>query len=152
MARTTIRGGKKLAAFIRRAKTAKARSVGGVDVGFFSTAKYPDGTPVAAVAAWQEFGTDRGIPERPFLRQAIQGADQDLLPVLKDAIDPLDPVFDAKTAGKVGVVMKARIQRSITTLRTPANAPSTIERKGGKTNPLIASGHLRKSVSWRVKP
>ena len=65
-----VTGGRKLAAFLRQAKAAQASSVKGIDVGFFSTAKYPDGTPVAAVAAWNEFGTERNgqqhVPERPF--------------------------------------------------------------------------------------
>ena len=74
-----IKGGKKLNAFIRKAKNAK--SVKEIQVGFFSSAKYPDGTPVAAVAAWNEFGTKR-IKERPFFRNAIsEGAEDELKPV-----------------------------------------------------------------------
>ena len=34
------------------------------------TASYPDGTKVAQVAAWNEFGTER-IPPRPFFRQTV---------------------------------------------------------------------------------
>ena len=39
---TRTRGGKKLDAFLRKAKTAKG--VNAVEIGFYSTAKYPDGT------------------------------------------------------------------------------------------------------------
>jgi hypothetical protein len=39
-------------------------------VGWFETAKYPDGMQVAEVAMMQEFGT-RTIPARPFMRPAI---------------------------------------------------------------------------------
>lgn len=43
-----------------------------VEVGFFETAKYSDGTSVAAVAASNEFGVpSQGIPSRPFFRNAI---------------------------------------------------------------------------------
>lgn len=38
-----------------------------LEVGFFEDAWYPDGTPVAQVAAWQEYGTDVA-PARPFMR------------------------------------------------------------------------------------
>ena len=158
-----VQGGRKLAAFLRRAKSAKARSKQ-TDVGFFSTAKYPNGLNVAAVAAWNEFGTET-IPERPFLRQAISGAERDLLPVLKAGIDPKEMVIDARTAGLLGEVMKARIQQSITTLREPPNAPITISggwmrSKSGKpfrvkgkgsSNPLIDTGFMRQSVTYQVE-
>ena len=57
------RGGKRLARLLREAGKGGVKSV---QVGFFSTAKYQDGTPVAAVAAWNEFGTKnipKNIPE-----------------------------------------------------------------------------------------
>lgn len=159
---TYVRGGNKLKAFLRRAKTAKARSVKGVDVGYFSDARYPPvrtgknggqkqkPVPVAAVAAWNEFGTKDGrVPERPFIRQAIKGADKDLIEVLKENIDPLDMVLTRQTAGKMGQVMVGRIQRSITTLRTPPNAPATI-RKKSSSNPLIDTGTLRQSVTYKI--
>ena len=41
-----------------------------VNVGFFDTDQYPDGTYVAQVAYWNEFGT-KGMPARPFMRQTI---------------------------------------------------------------------------------
>ena len=74
MAKSRTKGGKKLDEFLRRAKTADG--VDTVEIGFFSDAKYPDGTPVTNVAAWNEFGTENKdgserIPERPFFRQAI---------------------------------------------------------------------------------
>ena len=72
-AKVTRTGGRKIK---RLFDTALKGGVREVDVGFFSTATYPDGTPVAAVAAWNEFGTQRGgrphIPERPFFRRAIK--------------------------------------------------------------------------------
>lgn len=39
-------------------------------VGYFENAKYPDGTSVAQVAFWQEFGNKR-IPPRPTFRPMI---------------------------------------------------------------------------------
>lgn len=42
-------------------------------VGFFAGQNYPDGTPVAYVAAIQEFGSpENGIPPRPFMRPTVQ--------------------------------------------------------------------------------
>ena len=46
------------------------------EVGFFESATYPDGTPVAYVAAIQEFGNPAGNnPSRPFFRNAISQND-----------------------------------------------------------------------------
>ena len=51
------RGGEKLKATLAKAEQSRNKRV---KVGFFSTAKYQDGTPVANVAAIQEFGAPRG--------------------------------------------------------------------------------------------
>lgn len=52
-----------------------AKSMGGgqVKVGFLEGATYPDGTPVAAVAFWDEFGHGGNFPSppRPFFRVII---------------------------------------------------------------------------------
>ena len=82
---TRTKGGKKLDAFLRKAKGAKG--VGSLEIGFYSTAKYPDGTSVTNVAFWMEYGfeskyfpvqakdgtwiyikrqTPKQVPERPF--------------------------------------------------------------------------------------
>ncbi|GFE96572.1 hypothetical protein [Gluconobacter sp. Gdi] len=50
------------------------------NIGFLEGAVYPDGTPLATVAYYNEFGTDR-IPARPFMRQAI-AKNQDQWPKL----------------------------------------------------------------------
>jgi hypothetical protein len=56
----------KLKAFIKDMDDFSAR------IGWFSTAKYADGTPVAYVASIHEFGApSRGIPARSFIRPTI---------------------------------------------------------------------------------
>ena len=75
-------GGRKLERFLREAGRGGVSSVA---VGFFSDAKYQDGTPVAAVAAWNEFGT-KNIPERPFFRQAIAGMEDGIANIIKARI------------------------------------------------------------------
>ena len=148
-----VTGGKKLAAFLRRAKAAQAASVKAVDVGFISHAKYPDGTTVASVAAWNEFGTERKgqthVPERPYFRNALRGAEPELAEVIAENIDPRTMALDATTAGKMGQHMVGRIERSITTLRAPPNAPATIKAKGSN-NPLVNTRVLVQHVTYRV--
>ena len=159
-ARTT--GGRKLQQTLTKAK--QARSVKELAVGFFNTARYPDGTPVTNVAAWNEFGT-RTIPERPYFRQAIKTMTPKVDRFLHRRVDPKTPVVDRPLAGQVGELAKAEIQTSIRNLRQPPNSPVTIRGgwvstpsgkpylvKGkGSSNPLIDTGFMRISTSYQIK-
>ena len=136
MAKNHVRGGKRLKKFIRDALRAKDGP--DVEVGFFATAKYPDGTPVALVAAVNEFGTDDGhIPERPFFRNAIRKGKEPVREVLAENLTHENGyALDRRTLELVGHQLTAEIKKSIVTLRDPPNAPSTIKAKGS-ANPLI---------------
>ena len=145
-----VTGGRKLNTFFRRAKSAQAGSVRArLKSDSIRRPSISDGTPVTNVAAWNEFGDIPNIPERPFFRQAIQGAKAEITPILVENVDPRTMSVDRRTAGLVGQAMQGRIQRSITTLRRPGNAPSTIEAKGS-SNPLIDTGFMRQSVNWKI--
>ena len=150
-------GGKKLQRLLREAGKG---GVSGVKVGFFSTAKYQDGTPVAAVAAWNEFGT-KTIPERPFFRNALAEMEDGIANIIKAGIDPKKMVVDDRLAGRVGEYVAGQVQESITALKDPPNAPETVARKrkklhgkkgvGGGENPLIDTGFMHDSVTWQVE-
>ena len=150
MARVSVkvqrRGGKKLQRLLREAGKG---GVSGVKVGFFSTARYEDGTPVAAVAAWNEFGTET-IPERPFFRNALAESERSVGRILQAGLDTKKMVVDEQLAGRVGTHVQGRIQDSITSLKEPPNAPETVRRKGS-SNPLLDTGTLRNSVAWEVE-
>ncbi len=150
MAKVTVkvqqRGGKKLKRLLREAGKG---GVSGVKVGFFSTAKYEDGTPVAAVAAWNEFGT-KTIPERPFFRNALAESERGVSNILAKGIDTKKMVVDEQLAGRVGAYVAGQVMESITALKGPPNAPETVRRKGS-TNPLIDTGMMRASVGWSVE-
>ena len=140
------RGGQKLRKVLREI------GKGGVPelkVGFFSTARYEDGTPVAAVAAWNEFGTKK-TPERPFFRRALAEAEDGIGDIIEDGIDPEKMVITLRLAETVGQYVQGEIQESITALKEPPNAPGTIRQKGS-TNPLIDTTHMRGSVTYVVK-
>lgn len=160
-------GGQKL-----KQAVAKAQQAQGVDelaVGFFSTARYQDGTPVTNVAAWNEYGTRRRdgsvhIPERPFFRKALASVQGKVDNILAK-VDTEKMVVDRKVASLLGETVKSEIQTSIRNLRFPPNAPITISggwmrnargkliRIKGKrsSNPLIDTGFMRLSVSYEVK-
>ena len=146
MATVTQRGGKKLQELLKKAGKAGVKKV---EVGFFSTARYQDGTRVAEVAAYNEFGT-RSIPERPFFRRAIAEMEDGLGKVIQAGIDTEKMTVDSNLADKVGAYAAGEVQNSITELRDPPNAPETARRKGS-SNPLVDSGFMRGSVSWRVR-
>ena len=142
------RGGKKLRKVLREIGKG---GISGIRVGFFSTARYQDknATPVAAVAAWNEFGT-KAIPERPFFRRALSEAEDGIVDQLKNGIDPEKMTVDPFLAEKIGTYVQGEIQESITALREPPNAPETIAQKGS-SNPLIDTNHMRGSVTYEVK-
>ena len=48
-----VKGGQKAKQFILQAKRAQRGAVDELQVGFFSTSKYPDGTPVTNVAVME---------------------------------------------------------------------------------------------------
>ena len=150
MAKVTVkvqqRGGKKLRRLLREAGKG---GVSGVKVGFFSTARYEDGTPVAAVAAWNEFGT-KNIPERPFFRNALAESERGVSNILAKGIDTKKMVVGEQLAGRVGAHVQGKIQDSITSLKEPPNAPETVRRKGS-SDPLLDTGTLRNSVDWEVE-
>ena len=84
------------------------------------------------------------------MRIARTGAESVLLPVLRRETNRRTMKVDRKLAGQLGTVMKGRIQRTITALKEPENAPSTIAAKGS-SNPLIGkTGFMRDSTTYLI--
>lgn len=146
MADVSFKGGKKLAKVFREAGKGGIKSV---DIGVFASAKYPDGTHVAAVAAWNEFGTVTS-PERPAIRIANKENEDNLVRLIKRTIDPKKMVITKRIGGLIGANHQGAIQKSIVSLRDPENAPSTIKAKNS-SNPLIGKeGLYLKSITYKV--
>lgn len=109
-------------------------------VGWFESAKYEDGTPVAGVAYVQEFGsTKRSIPPRPFFRST---ADEKRGDWAKTAENISRAVVRGKIpAEKVGeavaLAAEGHVRATITKITQPALSPITIElrrrRRAGET-------------------
>lgn len=144
----TSRGGKKLESTIRQARA--GAGVKEIEVGFYTTARYSDGTRVTNVAASNEFGDpDNNIPERPFMRRANDKAADVLSPIIRREIDPQKMTVERQLAERLGLAMQGIIQQEIVDLRHPPNARQTILRKGS-SNPLVDTGFMRRSVTYRV--
>lgn len=186
-----FKGGEKLEAKLREIAE-KAGQANTVRVGFLENATYPNGLPVAQVAATNEYGgtvtipahdvtinrkikadgefaqngrfvkADKAnystvhhvdeytvtIPARPFFRGMI-GAHKgewgtDLGKIIKDAD------YDSGVAlGRLGSLVRDQLQESIREFSDPANAKSTIAKKGFD-KPLVDSSHMMNSVDFEV--
>ncbi len=111
-------------------------------------------------AIWNEFGTKGGasgggwggpIPERPFMRNAMRSNRDQYLAMMKASATKL--IRSETTLNqimmKLGVLAQGDIQGEITSLSSPPNSPVTIALKGS-SNPLIDSGEMRGSVTFKV--
>lgn len=146
MANVTFSGGDKLKALFDKAGKGGVRNV---EVGVFASAKYPDGTLVAAVAAWNEFGTVNS-PERPALRNSIKDNEKTLAKIVRLKVDPEKMVITPKIAVLLGLSQQGAMQKSIVSLSSPGNAESTKKAKGS-SNPLIGKhGLYLKSITYKV--
>ena len=141
--------GRKLKKYDRQAKKAPYIVVG-YPKSEIGSIKYPDGTAVIFVAVKNEFGI--GIPERSFLRSTLIQKRKEYRRMIAKASEnairgrkPLD-----KSLNRIGMIAVADIQRKITELRTPPNAPSTIRIKKS-SNPLIDTGLMRLSTTYALR-
>lgn len=144
----TVRGGEKLEKAL--AKIAAKVQGGTLRVGFLEKSKYPDGTPVGLIAAVQDGGAPaRGIPPRPFFRNAIRKNKGDWPKELRLALVHFDYDVD-KALESVAVQIEDQIRDEILTLTSPKLKPATVKRKGFD-KPLIDDSIMLNSVSHDIQ-
>jgi hypothetical protein len=106
-----------------------------------------DGVSALDKAIWNNYGL--GVPKRPFMAiafaQNVEKYKKFLFKKISENPEDIDIHLD-----KVGAMGYGDVIRTITDLRTPPNSQVTIDRKNGSSNPLIATEHMRKSVTWEV--
>lgn len=148
MTSSGLRGGEKLEAALREIAD-MVDGGGGVKVGFLANATYPDGTPVAMIAAIQDFGAPgAGIPPRPFFRNMIAEKSPEWPKAIADLL--VQNGYDlAKTFEQVGQGIAGQLRQSIVDTNDPPLAPSTIARKGFD-KPLVDTGHMLNSIDYEV--
>lgn len=120
-------------------------------VGWFESAHYKDGTPVAYVATIQEFGTDH-IPARPFMRPAVADNGPQWLDLLAQGAKRVaEGGFSARDVLEL-VALKAAgdVGKAIQAVTSPALSPITVKRKG-HAKPLIDTGQMFQSVTGKVE-
>lgn len=151
MASSTLDGGKKL----EKALADMSRGVGKaatVKVGFLAGATYANGTPVAMVAAIQNFGAPaRGIPPRPFFSNMIADKSSEWGPAVGDLLKAND--FDAeRSLEQVGQGIAGQLRQSIIDTNDPPLSPVTLMlRKMRTDNPdLVVTGKTVGEAARRV--
>jgi hypothetical protein len=146
MVERVLSGGAKLDEYLANLA---GRMSGELSVGFLEGATYPDGTPVAAVAFWDEFG--RGSqPPRPFFRRMIAAESPTWGPKLARLAKVTN--FDGEQSLRLlGEDIRGALQQSINTFTAPPLAPSTIAAKGF-AKPLIDTAVMLRAVDYEVTP
>ena len=118
-------------------------------VGFPEGATYPDGTPVAAVAAIQNFGApNKGIPPRPFFSSMIADKSPAWPGQLGARLAARDNDVEAALTD-MGEVIAGQLREAIVATNAPALSPETARRKGS-TKPLVDTGQMLASVAYEV--
>jgi len=136
-------------------KLAKAST--GDGPGVFVGVRADKGGELLTIAAVNEFGSADGhTPERSYLRSTIDKGREKYVDQLGKI---LDAAYMGKTEslstlrrglGRLGAKAAGDVQRTMTALSSPPNAPSTVAKKGAD-NPLIDTGRLRQSIDFEVR-
>jgi hypothetical protein len=100
----------------------------------------------ATLGAIQHFGNDN-IPARPWLDTGVASVTDEIVDTIADSAEDGESIEQALE--RVGVVAVAGVQNYMDELQSPGNAASTIAKKGDD-NPLIDSGELKQSVTYKV--
>ena len=119
------------------------------------------GGDIVQRAIWNHYGTRGGasgggwggpIPPRPFLSNAMRANRGKYRAAMRagarDALMGSSSL--TQVVSKLGILAQGDIQGEITSLRSPPNSPVTIRRKGS-SNPLIDTGQMRQSVTWKLE-
>jgi len=133
-------------------------------VGWFATSKYEDGTPVAYIAAIQEFGSPKNnIPPRPFMRPTVIHQKNEWIQLLTSGARSILAGKSSITTvmNAIGLKASADIAKSITQVFSPPLKPATIAARKRKradkktlgllTKPLVDTGLMLNTVTYVVE-
>jgi hypothetical protein len=134
-----------------------------LQVGWFQSAKYDDNTPVAAIAAQNEYGNPlKGIPPRPFIRPTIAENTDLWTEFIGNEVTYIisGDRTGEEVMGNLGHNVAGSIRKTISNLYDPPLSPVTIKRRlaeranktmvGSLDKPLVFEGIMMNSVSYIV--
>lgn len=136
-------------------KLGKAR----IEIGIIGEEKHTDDITVLVIARIHEFGvmvTDKNgrqmnIPSRPFIRGTADNKQDDINEqvekIIVQIVEREIPVRNGLDA--LGLMLEGITKEYLTDLKVPELKAETIRRKGS-SNPLIDTGKLRDSITYRV--
>lgn len=118
-------------------------------VGWLDGSKYPNGYPVAAAAAGNEFGVPQnGIPPRPFMRPTAQEQKGNWGKLARQGAERM--LDGSMTIGTVmeglGLQAQGDIAKKITEITAPALKPSTVKARARKHS------NAKGLKGWNIKP
>lgn len=149
---------------LKRIKDALAIDKLSTKVGWFESARYPDGTPVAYIATIQEFGSPRnGIPPRSFMRSTAQeqsGYWKDLFASgVRAMLAGNETPVSLMTA--LGLAAEGDIRVKISEITSPPLKPGTVKGRlrklannkkvGNLTKPLVETGIMISTIQSVVE-
>jgi len=162
---TTVRDDRRVLDRLEREWAKLSRTVVTVGVHDDAGAHHGDDQPITLpqLAAIHEFGTDK-IPERSFMRSTFDAKRPAYEAMIKDAAQRVTGGEDAETAARrIGVIASNDCKRTIQAGIAPPLADATkaararkaehgggLASLGGATTPLIDSGQLIASITFRV--
>ena len=120
-----------------------------VKIGWFPSAKYPDGTSVAYVAVIQENGVpEKNIPARPFMGPADAKNRDAWVELMEQGAEAvLDGTHSvAQVLDKVGMRVEGDIAKAIVAVTDPPLAPATIAARRAKKADKVTIGNLTKPL------
>ena len=132
-----------------------------VKTGFFETDLYPDGTPVAYIAAIQEFGHAGGnIPSRPFFRNAVKAREGVWIQAMRKLVLAATEgrLTGEQALNQMGLMQAGDVKDSINDGQYDPLKQSTLDAKqrkkrtaGVSDKPLIDTGRMLQSVKYVVE-
>ena len=124
-----------------------------VKVGVFADAgTEPDGTSLADVAIWNEYGTDH-IPSRPFMRITADKNEKNWQGLAEKAVGRIIDQGGGsprQVLEVIGIAAVGDVQEVIGSSELAADSSGTIKRKGSDA-PLIDKGRLRQSIKFKIE-
>lgn len=126
-------------------------------VGWFESAKYEDGTPVAYVATIQEYGYAGGnIPPRPYFRPTVEGKRNEWRQAGERASRAL---VRGAMSGSVMELLASKAagdaRKAISQVYSPALKPTTLyarqRRRNSSVKPLVDSGTMLATLTHTVE-